>query len=138
MAKKTSNSWAAHAVVAGMDKKGIDRFGYRKGDDLRLKKLQTKKSLEERFLTASQKAMLALEYLVELGDDTLRLKASEMILDRVLGKPTQKTELSGADGEAIEIHSKMIDAPPKESRIEWEERKKKELLEVIELKKLGT
>ncbi len=89
-------------------------------------------------MSASERAVSVLEDLLELGDDSLRLKASEIILDRTLGKATQKTELTGADGDAISIESRLIDAPPKESRIEWEQRKKQELLQIVELKKLGT
>lgn len=47
-------------------------------------------------------------YKLALDKDTkpeLRLKATESILDRMEGKPVQKTELTGKDGETLAIES---------------------------------
>lgn len=59
--------------------------------------------------------------LAELSDDeSIRLKASQLILDRVLGKPHQSIELSGDAENPVNL--KFVDAPPNETREEWEAR----------------
>ena len=41
--------------------------------------------------------------LVEDSDPNVALKAINCVLDRAWGKPTQTTEVSGPDGEALEV-----------------------------------
>jgi hypothetical protein len=41
--------------------------------------------------------------LVEDSDPNVALKAINCVLDRAWGKPAQSTEISGPDGEAIEV-----------------------------------
>lgn len=67
----------------------------------------------ERYLKPFEEALEAMKAVVvgngasahiEFTDDiALRLKAIESMLDRIYGRPKQVTELTGADGDAIEV-----------------------------------
>jgi hypothetical protein len=50
-------------------------------------------------IEAAKAILMALRSKAVKGD----VKAAESLLDRAYGKPTQKTELSGPDGKAIQI-----------------------------------
>lgn len=47
---------------------------------------------------------------LDSSDEIRRQDAATEILDRVLGRPTQRSEFSGPDGKAIEIHDDRFDA----------------------------
>jgi hypothetical protein len=53
-------------------------------------------------------AMLKLEGM-EVDDDDLQQKIASEVLDRVLGRATQRTELTGADGDGLNIHVTLDD-----------------------------
>ncbi len=48
-------------------------------------------------------ALQKLLTLMESNDERIALTAANSILDRAWGKPTQTTEVSGPDGEALEV-----------------------------------
>ena len=45
---------------------------------------------------------------LESGSESVRQAAATEILDRVLGKPTQRSEVTGADGGPVEISDKAL------------------------------
>jgi len=48
-------------------------------------------------------ALQKLLTLMESNDERIALTAANCVLDRAWGKPTQTTEVSGPDGEALEV-----------------------------------
>lgn len=63
--------------------------------------------------------------LVSSEDEGARIKAAEVLLERGFGKPMQAVELSGPDGGPLNVRG-LIDAPPPETREQWEERVRKQ------------
>jgi hypothetical protein len=52
---------------------------------------------------SSLKAAMVIAGLLDSDDEPVRLRAAQDILDRVNGKPTQRQEITGADGESLSV-----------------------------------
>lgn len=66
--------------------------------------------LKEAFKALAPKAVETLASIMsnDNAKDSDRVRAAEVILDRGYGKPKQQTELTGEDGNAIEIVKRII------------------------------
>lgn len=98
--------------------RGLKPFQFKKGQSGNLNGRPRTPEIFKKKLNSVAEQILKL---AELSDDeAIRLKASQVILDRVLGKAHQSIELSGDPENPVNL--KFVDAPPNETREEWEAR----------------
>jgi transposase-like protein len=50
---------------------------------------------------ATLRAAMTIVKLLDSDDEAIRLRAAQDLMDRATGKPTQRTEVTGADGEPL-------------------------------------
>lgn len=62
----------------------------------------------ERLAGMTDKALVRLEGLLLAESDADAYRAVKEVLDRVLGRPTQAVELTGEDGDAIQIEHRGV------------------------------
>ena len=94
------------------------RGSYARAEKLREERQRARELVEERLLELAEKAVAALAQALDSADPRVQLCAAIYIVDRILGKPVERTELSDDEGGDLRWRLQALVAQARQERDE--------------------